>query len=116
MHTHERVTLSLVFGALAAVLPALVWAYIVSTSVGNPQAFHDQGHMFISLILCPLALVAALFCGIPATVLAARGTAGFGGSGSWSAWRLAATGLSAFGLLLAAGTCIGPELLAASLR
>ena len=116
MANSERATLGLVFGFLAALLPVLVWAFIVRTSLRDPQAFHDQGGMAVSFILCPLALLGALACGFPATVLAARGTVGFGGTGSWSAWRVAAAGLSALGLLLAGATCIGPEVLAEVFR
>jgi hypothetical protein len=113
MHARERATLSVVFGLLAAVLPALVWAFVVRTFLRHPEAFHDQGGLAVILFFSPLALLVALAGGVPAVALA---VAGFGRRGGWPAWRTAALGLSALGLLLALGTCIGPELLAGMFR
>jgi hypothetical protein len=116
MHTRERVTLSLVAGSLAIILPALVWAYVVRASVRDPHAFHDQGGMFVAFILSPLALVVWAACAVPAIVLAVTGLSGPAGRGGRTAWRYVATGLCAVGLLLALGTCVGPQVLAEALR
>lgn len=114
MTAHRRATLSLVFGLIAAGLPALVWVYIAVTEWRTPEAFHDQGGMFISFILFPLAMLGALACGIPALVL------GMGGGATQETerprWRWVGVGLSVLGLLLALGTCIGPQMLAEALR
>jgi len=116
MHARERRALSLVFGVLAVALPAAVWAYIVRTSLRDAQAFHDQGGMFISFILFPLAMLVWLACAVPAIVLLAGGLARSNGRSGAMAWRVVAASLSALGMLLALGTCIGPEVLAEALR
>lgn len=116
MHIRERMTLSLVGGSLAAGLLALVWGYIVHQSVRDPQSFHDQGGMFISFILFPLACLAWAACTGAAYALAVRELRGFGGREPWSGWRAATAWLCALGVFLALGTCIGPQVLASWLR
>lgn len=111
-----REVLCVVFGVVAVVWPALAWAFVVDTQLRDPKAFHDQGGMFITIILCPLAFLGALVCGVPAIVLAAvqfshheSGRTGWG-------WGLVGGGLSVVGVLLAVGTCIGPQMLAEAIR
>jgi hypothetical protein len=111
MTAYRRAALSLVLGATAVAGPAAAWAVIVATQLSNPQAFHDQGGMFISLILFPFAVLVALACGVPAIILGAvsPGTDGPG-------WRLLGAALSVVGMLLALGTCVGPQVLAGAIR
>ncbi|HEY2909132.1 MAG TPA: hypothetical protein VGI99_02750 [Gemmataceae bacterium] len=113
--TQQRAILSVVLGLLALVVPALAWAYVIATELRNPQAFHDQGGMAISFCFFPLAMVAAMACGVPAFILAYGGHTRRPGAGG-SRWRWAGPGLSILGFLLAIGTCIGPQMLAEALR
>jgi hypothetical protein len=105
----------LILGLSSTVLPILAWAFVVVTQLRNPKAFSDQGGMFITLCLFPLALLGALACGVPAVVLSATRSAASADEGGPD-WRLAGAGLSALGLLLAVGTCVGPQMLATALR
>ena len=99
MTAHRRATLSFALGLVAAGVPAAIWAFIFAKSLIDPRAFHDQGGMFITIILFPLAFLAALVFGIPALVVGMAGSR-----------------LSAIGFLLAMGTCIGPRVLAEAVR
>lgn len=115
MTAHQRATLSFALGLVAAGVPAAVWAFIFAKSLIDPRAFHDQGGMFITIILFPLAFLAALVFGIPALVVGMVGSATRTGECS-PGWRRAGSRLSAVGFLLAMGTCIGPRVLAEAVR
>jgi len=104
----------LVLGLVAAGFPALVWAFIFLTALRKPDAFHDQGGMFVSFILTPLSMMGAFAFGIPALVMWAGSKAASYAEES-GRWRAGAC-LSILGLILAFGTCIGPQILAAQFR
>src|SRR5262245_40662050 len=114
--SHRRTLPSLVLGLLAAGVPALIWAFIGVKQYHDPGAFHDQGGMFISLILFPLAIVAALVFGIPAAILGLGRPADPTADGSGRRLAYTGVGLSVLGSVLAAGTCIVPQALASALR
>src|SRR5262249_15425995 len=103
-------------GLFAVGVPALIWAFIGVKQYRDPGAFHDQGGMFISFVLFPVAVVAALVFGVSATVLGLGKptTTTAHDSRPWLARD--GVGLSVLGLLLAAGTCIVPQALASALR
>src|SRR4051812_41689089 len=109
MTARRRAVLTLVLGTVAVAWPLAVWGVVIALLVRDPDTFHDQGGMLLTLILFPLALLGALACGFPALVLRADRSAANGGAGP--RWRWVGPALAVLGLLLAVGTCIGPRVL-----
>lgn len=105
MMAHRRAIFSFALGLGAAGGPALVWAFIVARQLTDPGAFHDQGGMFISFFMFPLALLVALMCGVPSVILGITWLAADDGRGR--GLMVAGIVLCVIGLLLALGRASG---------
>lgn len=116
MGASRQAMLALLLAAAAAGAPAGVWAYIVVVQLRTPQTFHDQGGMIITLVLFPVAMLAAMGLGVAAMAVAAPCLGGFGETRGdrWAAVAAIALSLGGFGLALT--TCVGPQMLAEAIR
>lgn len=109
MAVPRRVNVALAFGVIALAVPVHVYAYIMYTQTYNPGAFNDQGGMFISFILTPIAFLGAMAGAVAASVIGADVK-------PRPKRKRAAVILGLLGVVLSFGTPVVPQVLAEMMR
>ena len=103
MTARTRGGLSIALGGASIALTLAVWVFIFTRPRGS---FHDQGGMFITLILFPVTAAGWLVFGLPAVLLGERAWTLAAGDREARELGLVGIGAGALAGLLSLGTCV----------